>query len=409
MKQISLFDVESVYAMAEKPLTNQAVYQRIAQKIGISRAELEKTDPCGDKGGKASHIKRRIRWHQQTLKAAGILEHADGQKGVWRLTKSAKTELHENLGRVSLVAYSTDLGAAIWGLCNPTFKGLDAPITLCLTSPPYLLRRGRAYGNVQTESAYIDFICSSLEPVVENLRDGGSICLNISNDCFLPGSPARSLYREKLVIALNERLGLFKMDELIWENPNKAPGPVQWASIERKQLNVGWEPIYWFTNNPEAVLSDNNRVLQPHSESHMKFLCSSHRPEASYSDGAYTKRSNSFRNITEGKIPRNILRFSSNCSSQRQYKQAARSVGLPVHGAPMPLALAKFLIEYLTAKEDLVVDIFAGSGTTGLAAEQSGRRWLMCDGMYEYGAGSMLRFTDYPGFYCNPGFLQAVA
>jgi hypothetical protein len=46
----------------------------------------------------------------------------------------------------------------------------------------------------------------------------------ISNDIFIAKSPARSLYRERLVLALHDRLGLWKMDELIWENKSKPQG-----------------------------------------------------------------------------------------------------------------------------------------------------------------------------------------
>lgn len=406
MRQMSLFDVELEYLRAGTSLTNEALYQRLAERLGLSEEDVTFSAPVGEKATPANLFKRKVRWHQQTLKAAGVLERVEGERGLWRMSGNAKTELKENLGKISVVAFSTELGAAIWGLCEPVFKGIDAPITLCLTSPPYLLRKARAYGNIQDEGAYIDFVCRSLEPVVSSLIPGGSICLNISNDCFLPGSPARSLYREKLVIALHERLGLFKVDELIWANPNKPPGPVQWASISRQQLNTGYEPIYWFTNDPERLSSDNRRVLLPHTEQHLAFLRSDHRPVREASDGAYRHTKNSYRNVTAGRIPRNILSFSSNCGSQRQYKRNAKKAGLPAHGAPMPLELAKFMIELITAEDDLIVDIFGGSATTGLAAEQLGRRWLVVEAMHEYSVGSALRFCDRPDFRFNREMLE---
>lgn len=227
--QLTLFDVQAEYARTDQPLSNQQVYERLADKLGLSEETMTRTVAYGQAGSRANPFKRRVRWYQQELKAKGILEHHD-IKGMWRMTGNARTELRENLGRVSVVGFSTELGVAIYGLCSPVFKTLDMPITLCLTSPPYLLRQARAYGNPANEQRYIDFICESLEPVVANLRRGGSICLNITNDSFLPRSPARSLYRERLVLALNERLGLWKMDELVWRNPNKPTGPVQWAS-----------------------------------------------------------------------------------------------------------------------------------------------------------------------------------
>jgi site-specific DNA-methyltransferase (cytosine-N4-specific) len=48
----------------------------------------------------------------------------------------------------------------------------------------------------------------------------------------------------------------------------------------------------------------------------------------------------------------------------------------------------------LTDPDDLVVDIFAGSNTTGAAAEKERRRWLAFDVSLNYLAGSVFRFTD---------------
>lgn len=42
----------------------------------------------------------------------------------------------------------------------------------------------------------------------------------------------------------------------------------------------------------------------------------------------------------------------------------------------MPLGLATFFVQFLSEPGDLVFDPFAGSNTTGFAAEASDRRWL---------------------------------
>lgn len=77
------------------------------------------------------------------------------------------------------------------------------------------------------------------------LAPGGSICLNLTNDSFVPGSPARSVAKERLVLAMVDRLGLKLMDTLIWHNASKPPGPIQYASKRRVQLNTSYEPIYY--------------------------------------------------------------------------------------------------------------------------------------------------------------------
>ncbi len=55
---------------------------------------------------------------------------------------------------------------------------------------------------------------------------------------------------------------------------------------------------------------------------------------------------------------------------------AAERTGYPTQ---KPLALLARIVESCTKPGDLVADFFCGSGTTLMAAEQSGRRWMGCD------------------------------
>ena len=400
--QLDLFNhVASVYVHAgDRPVDNDALYRNAARLAGIPDNEMDRRTPVGRSQQQHSLLKRKVRWHQQTLKKMGLLERAE--LGTWQLTKEGKQKLSRIESSVALLGYSTDLGICIWGSAERVFSRLDQPITLCVTSPPYLLRKPRAYGNPQEEREYIDFICRTIEPIVENLVPGGSICLNISNDVFEVGSPARSMYVERLLIALHDRLALHLMERFIWHNPSKPPCPIQWASIQRVQLNVAYEPIYWLTNDPARVRSDNRRVLHEHTEKHIKLIRGGgEQRDASYCDGAHVIRAGkSFANQTLGGIPRNILPYSHSCANKRQTAKRARELGLPVHGATMPLELCKFLIQFLTGNGDdeLVADPFGGWNTVGLAAETLGRRWISSDVMREYVRGGAERFTDAAGF-----------
>jgi site-specific DNA-methyltransferase (cytosine-N4-specific) len=408
--QMNLFDhVLNAYARAEGPVTNDDLYNDVAKSAGISSDDLHKTVEIGDTSAKTSAIKRTIRWHQQTLKHAGLLERT-ANRGRWTLTKEGKAKhgLRKAEPKATMVAYSTDLGVALWSLSSDVYSALkgDEPITLCLTSPPYPLRNSRAYGNVDA-AQYTDFILENLAPIVDNLRPGGSVCLNISNDIFETGRPSRSLYLEKLIIAINEELGLELMDRLCWHNPSKPPSPTQWMAKTRQQLKSNFEPIYWFTNDAQLCRSNNRRVLQPHTERMKRFIQSGgEQTSRTGSDGAYAVKPGSYIKPTEGAVPGNILRYSHTCKSQLNYKHQARESGLPAHGAPYPLALAKFLIEFLTERNDLVVDPFGGSNTTGVGAEELGRRWMVTDCMYEYALGSGGRF-ERPDW--NDEFLRIAA
>lgn len=412
-EQLDLFSsVLHAYTQeVEGQLDNQQLYAQVAKTSGIGAAEASAKAPVGKSAQKRNLFERKVRWYQQTLKHAGILQKVEGERGVWQLAKPAAKDLHRLDSGVSVVGFSTELGVAILGSCETVFASIDAPITLVVTSPPYPLASARKYGN-PPEHLYVDWICQTLEPVVKHLVPGGSICLNISNDIFMPGSPARSLYRERLVLALCDRLGLHKMDELIWVNPSKPPGPYQYASKARTQLNVGYEPVYWFTNDPFRVKSNNRRVLQAHTDKHLALMArGGEQREGAHSDGAYSMRKGAYGAMTEGRIPRNVLTYGHRCAEQSGYKQAAREQGLPPHGAPMPLKLASFLVEFLSEPGDLVADPFSGSFTTAHAAERLGRRWLGTECMVEYVLGAAHRFRQAQGFvdHLKLGCAQALA
>jgi DNA modification methylase len=377
-------------------LTNEQVYAKVARALDLSEEDASARVTIS--GESRNALAQRVRWYQQTLKKAGILEHVEGERGVWGLTQKATKDLNKVQEKVAVVAFSTELGVAILGTCEHVFSRLDVPITLVLTSPPYPLKQSRAYGN-PPEVVYVDWICRAIEPLARNLVRGGSLCINLTNDAFMPGLPSRSMYLERLALALHDRLGLHLMDRLIWENRSKPPGPVQYASIQRVQLNVSWEPVLWFTNDPSCVKADNRRVLQQHTQRHLDLIRNGgEQRDVSNSDGAYVIRPGAYGAETAGRIPKNVLSFGHRCAAQLAYKKAARAMGLPVHGAPMPLKLAMFLIEFLTEPGDLVVDPFGGSFTTADGAEQLDRRWVVTECMREYALGGSTRFVERPGY-----------
>ena len=68
--------------------------------------------------------------------------------------------------------------------------------------------------------------------------------------------------------------------------------------------------------------------------------------------------------------------------TSRQAKKHQRElfgVDVPPFDTPKPEPLIQRILELCTAKGDLVLDSFAGSGTTGAVAHKMGRRWLMIE------------------------------
>ncbi|MBI6556966.1 N-4 cytosine specific DNA methylase [Pseudomonas veronii 1YdBTEX2] len=404
-----LEQIASVYqATPDTAISNAALYSLVSQKAGVPISVIDERVPVGKSGQKHSLARRAIRWGQQDLKRQGILERVKGERGVWRLTEAAKRDLHAAKSGVKLLGFRTDLGIAVWGPSGDIFKNLHVPVSLVYSSPPYALRRPRAYGNPD-EREIVDFICDTLEPVIEAMAEDASLVLNVSNDVFHANSPARSTYVERLTLEICDRFNpMWLMDRLIWENKSKMPGPMQWCSRTRQQLQVSWEPLLWFARNPLKVKSDNRRVLEPHSERHLKLMqAGGENRETNYGDGAYRLKVGSFGTPTPGRIPNNIITRGHRCAHGSRYRKAAIELGLPTHGAGQPFSVPEFLIRFLTEEGDLVVDPFSGRGMTSLAAELNNRAWMSGEINLEYIRSGAELFRGRPGFWLNPQIERA--
>lgn len=410
--QADLFGIDQIASVyksnPDAALDNATLYKLVSQKLGLSDEALNERSPVGASGQMHSLAQRRIRWLQQSLKHLRVLERVKGERGVWRLTEEAKRDLHAAKPGVKLLGYSTNLGVAIWGPSGDIFRRMTVPVSLIFSSPPYPLNKARAYGN-PNEREIVDFICDTLEPLIEALAEDGSLALNVSNDIFLPGMPARSTYVERLVLEICDRFApMFLMDRLVWQNLAKMPGPLQWASKTRQQLNTGYEPILWFARNPLRVKANNNRVLEPHTEKHLKLMQSGgEQRETSYGDGAYRLKAGSFGNMTEGRIPKNVLTRGHRCAHGLRHRKASIELGLPTHGAGQPFSIPEFMIRFLTEEGDLVCDPFAGRSMTGLAAELNNRAWMTGEINLEYIRTGAELFRGRPGFRLNPQIEQA--
>lgn len=399
MKQLSIFDCINAYQDNGGCLSNEALYDHLITNTDISRAQLDDLAPIGKKGELHSPVKRQVRWYQQTLKAMGVLERVE--RGVWQLCEKQSSGLHTNTSDVGLVAFSTNLGIAIWG-SNRLMRNLHEPIALCVTSPPYPLRKARAYGG-PTQAQYTDFIVQSLEPIVKTLLPGGSIVLNLTNDSFEDHSPARSLYLERLVLALHDDLGLSLMDRIPWLNRSKPPAPTYWACRKPYQLVSTYEHILWFTNDPMRVRSNNRAVLLPHTEKHAQLQArGGENRNETYGDGAYRIKPGDFGTPTAGRLPRNVIERGHRCTDTLFVRTRAKELGLQPHGAMFPTAIPDFFIRLLTQPEELVVDPFGGAGKTAIAAERTGRRWMIFEWMLEYARQGAELFRGVQGFHLSP-------
>ncbi len=79
------------------------------------------------------------------------------------------------------------------------------------------------------------------------------------------------------------------------------------------------------------------------------------------------------------KVPQTLWTFDQVGHTQDAKKEAVASNAQDVFATPKPERLLSRILEIATHPGDLVLDSFAGSGTTGAVAHKMGRRWIMVE------------------------------
>jgi len=98
-------------------------------------------------------------------------------------------------------------------------------------------------------------------------------------------------------------------------------------------------------------------------------------------------------NVIEEQLPDDMLKFGNNPANDN-YTLRCKEAGIPIHPARFPSALPAFFLKMLTDEGDVCVDVFAGSNTTGAAAEKLGRRWIAMELLPEFLEASKFRFEN---------------
>lgn len=286
-------------------------------------------------------------------------------------------------------AYFTDLGGALKGDSLDLLAELpDESVDLVLTSPPFALQREKEYGN-KAQGEYIDWLAQFAKLVRQKLKPEGSFVLDLGG-AYMKGTPARSLYNFRVLIRFCDELGFFLAEDFYWFNPSKLPSPIEWVNKRKLRAKDSVNTVWWLSKTewPKANVSN---VLTEYSPRMKKLL---EDPEGFYSP---KKRPSGhdigkgFSKDNGGAIPSNLLQIP-NTESNGAYLGACKFLDVKGHPARFPSKLPEFFIRFLTAPGDLVVDIFAGSNTTGAVAEAEGRRWLAFEERLDYLAASAFRF-----------------
>jgi len=221
-------------------------------------------------------------------------------------------------------------------------------IHLMVTSPPYNV--SKTYDTDLSLTEYLDMLQNVLAETYRVLVDGGRACINVANVGRKPYLPLSDHISRTM-----HEIGFQMRGEVIWNKSAGAGVSMAWGS---------WK-------------SASNPVLR---DVHEYILI--------FSKGSFTRKKPVDK---ENTITREqFMEWTK--SIWNMNPESARRVG---HPAPFPLELPYRLIQLYTFKNDIVLDPFMGSGTTALAALQSGRLFVGYETEPEYIRLTKERLSDY--------------
>ena len=162
---------------------------------------------------------------------------------------------------------------------------------------------------------------------------------------------------------------------LVWYYRNKANLGRDWGRAHESVLHL---------RMPEFRLNvDEARV--PYNAHTLRYPAHPQAKSSRYGDKRYVWQPNPL-----GAKPRDVLEIPTLSNGMREKT---------VHPTQKPLELVRRLVAAASRPGDLVLDPFAGSGTTLVACELTGRRWLACelDPGYRAAIAERLKATAEPG------------
>ena len=290
-------------------------------------------------------------------------------------------------------SYSTLLGKCIQGDSLEVLSTLnDNSIDLIITSPPFSLQRHKSYGEIG-QAEYVDWLLQFGEKAYSKLKTTGSFVIDLGG-AYQKGSPVKALYPFRFMLRMCDEIGYYLAQDIYWHNPSALPTPIEWVNKRKIRCKTSVNTVWWFSKAdlPKANIKN---VLVPYSSRMQNFIDNPKsfvKEEGIVRPSGHVMGMKSWAKDNGGAIPSNLLQIS-NSESNSQYLRYCKMLGIKGHPARFPARLPEFFIKMLTDTNDLVVDIFSGSNTTGKVAEELGRRWLSIELNNEYVGNSIFRFA----------------
>lgn len=329
------------------------VGQRLADKAGVSRDTISKVMYIlGNKNLAPKGLFVRLDKEEISINRAKDL--VNGRKKVDSKDKKSTTKLN----------YINNLSKGVENniLCMDVQKGIakipNGTLSLCVTSPPFACNKKYADGirDDTPHKKHWEWLKETFKALKPKFREGGRCIIEYQRTRTREKDDQAFEYNrptDALIINMMQELGYLYHSTIIWDKGRVGNSRTAWGS---------------FCSPSSPRIRDMHSSIFVFSVGEWKLPCASgDSSELTFEDfDLYTK--------SIWRIPPETHGYGS-------------------HVCPFPLELAKRAIRLFSYKNDLVCDIFGGSGTVAISALQNQRRYVHIDKSKTYCAETKQRIA----------------
>ncbi|MCK4589359.1 MAG: site-specific DNA-methyltransferase [Nanoarchaeota archaeon] len=238
----------------------------------------------------------------------------------------------------------------------------DNTFDLIVTSPPYADSRKKTYGGIHPDK-YVEWFLPRSKEFLRVLKPTGTFILNIKEKAM---NGERHTYVIDLIKTLREQ-GWLWTEEFVWHKKNCHPG--KWPN----RFRDSWERCLQFNKSKKFNMYQDNVKVPVGSWAKSRLSNLSKKDKTRDTSSVGSGFGKNVANWLGRKMvyPDNVLHMATECGNKN-------------HSATFPVSLPVWFIGLFTKEGDLVLDPFAGSGTTAVACSHLNRNYIMVDVVEKY-------------------------
>lgn len=221
----------------------------------------------------------------------------------------------------------------------------DNSVDLAVIDPPYNLKKAD-WDTFRDHGQFLEFTQKWIDALIPKLKQNGSF--------YVFNTP----YNSAFILAYLVKKEMLFQNWITWDKRDGLSGA-------RRKYSNGQETILFFTKGPDHVFNYND-IRLPYE--------SSERIQHAAVKGILKNGERWFPNPL-GKLCGEVWHITS----ERHKNKVHGKIKKMAHVTPKPLDLIERIVKASSNPGDVVLDCFAGSGTTAVAAKKLGRDFLCCD------------------------------